>query len=176
MQVARELSSEGAGEDGKDVVSSLGDCEFCWGWSRNWANWAEATEQAGQAGQALADRGWQGSGGAGGREAERERRSGSGLGGTRTTRAWTGWAGWARVGNGSDWAAEPLRWAPPAPTQLKCPRPGSPGHPNSGSHVLLRVQACRGLSRMGYDGANQSPGSSRPLDCLLRYLPTYLPR
>lgn len=53
---------------------------------------------------------------------------------------WLGWLG--RVGNGSDWAAEPLRWVPPAPTQLKMHvRPGRPGRPNSGSHVLLRAGA-----------------------------------
>lgn len=42
---------------GEDVVSSLGDCEFCWGWSRNWDTGTDGTgqkatcRQAGQAGR-----------------------------------------------------------------------------------------------------------------------------
>lgn len=152
MQVARELSSEGAGAGGRK-----GRRQFAWrlrvllGLEQELGR---SSRQAGKQAERLVAgrRRW-----CKGRR-ERERRSGSGLGGARTTRAWAGWAGWARVGNGSDWAAEPLRWVPPAPTQLKMHvRPGRPGRPNSGSHVLLRAGA--GLPGHISDGIRQ--GQSR---------------
>lgn len=166
MQAARELSSEGAGAGGRK-----GRRQFAWRLRVLLGLEQELGRSSRQAGR---EAGRAGGGGAG---EKRERRSGSVLGGARTTRAWTGWAGWARVGNGSDWAAEPLRWAPPAPTQLKMHvRPGRPGRPNSGSHVLLRVQACRGISRMGYDGANQCFWQSGTTGLLLLTVSCFLAR
>lgn len=143
---------------GKDVVSSLGDCEFCWGWSRNWDTGTDGTGQKAtcrQAGrQAGQKRGWQGKPWCrGGAKEGKEVRVGA-WGGTRTTRAWAGWAGWANVGNRSDWAAEPLRWVPPGPTQLKCPsRPSRPSQPvlTLAPTFCCGLQACRGIS----DGIRQ---------------------
>lgn len=72
--------------------------------------------------------------------------------------AWAGWAGWARVGNRSDWAAEPLRWVPPEPAQLNMYlRLGRLALPT----FCCGLQALPGYLGIVYDGANQffdSPG------------------